>query len=389
MSENAPLETPHSGYHWDGSDRRFFEGWYFRATLPAYRQTFAFMYSIDDPSGGTANAGGCAQVLGPDDSYFCRTFPDVAGFWATPRQLGLGHWGRSKSDRGKISESHQPRGFSSSGGGSEIGDRLLSSTKPGYLEPMVFEGQIQEGYQVTATEHQGALYDPSTGRWCRWHYQTKPVYGWGDAKRGQLATASWLSFLPIFEPGWQVCMALGLADGWIEWQGKCYEFSSAPVYSEKNWGGAFPSKWFWMNCNCFEDEPDLALTAVGAKRKVLWWMESVGAIGVHYGGKFYEFAPWNSRVSWEIAPWGSWWMEATDGRWAIELRGTTDRPGTLVRVPTEKGLLPECRDTTQGELWLRLRETAGSRKGVILEARSSLCGLEIGGGPWETAFSSD
>ena len=96
MLENLPLETPHSGYHWDGSDRRFFEGWYFRVTLPAYRQTFAFMYSIDDPLGGTANAGGCAQILGPDDSYFCRTFPDVAGFWATPRQLGLGHWGRSQ-----------------------------------------------------------------------------------------------------------------------------------------------------------------------------------------------------------------------------------------------------------------------------------------------------
>ncbi len=35
------LQTPHSGYHWDGSSRRFFEGWYYRVTLPAERQTFA------------------------------------------------------------------------------------------------------------------------------------------------------------------------------------------------------------------------------------------------------------------------------------------------------------------------------------------------------------
>ncbi|MDB9354927.1 tocopherol cyclase family protein, partial [Nodularia spumigena CS-587/03] len=39
-------QTPHSGYHWDGSSRSFFEGWYYRVTLPHCGQTFAFMYSI-------------------------------------------------------------------------------------------------------------------------------------------------------------------------------------------------------------------------------------------------------------------------------------------------------------------------------------------------------
>ena len=43
------LQTPHSGYHWDGTPQRFFEGWYYRVTLPELGQTIAFMYSIDDP----------------------------------------------------------------------------------------------------------------------------------------------------------------------------------------------------------------------------------------------------------------------------------------------------------------------------------------------------
>lgn len=34
--------------------------------------------------------------------------------------------------------------------------------------------------------------------------------------------------------------------GWIEWDGKRFEFQNAPSYSEKNWGGAFPRKWFWV-----------------------------------------------------------------------------------------------------------------------------------------------
>lgn len=33
-------------------------------------------------------------------------------------------------------------------------------------------------------------------------------------------------------------------------------------------------------------------------------------VGVHYGGKFYEFVPWNGVVSWEIATWGYWYITA-------------------------------------------------------------------------------
>jgi hypothetical protein len=47
-------------------------------------------------------------------------------------------------------------------------------------------------------------------------------------------------------------MAHGLAEGWIQWGDKRYEFSAAPAYSEKNWGGGFPSKWVWIQCNTFD-----------------------------------------------------------------------------------------------------------------------------------------
>ena len=86
-------QTPHSGYHWDGSSRRFFEGWYYRITLPEIGQTFAFMYSIEDPIGGKPYSGGAAQILGPDDEYLCRTFPDVNKFLGSRDVLCLGHWG--------------------------------------------------------------------------------------------------------------------------------------------------------------------------------------------------------------------------------------------------------------------------------------------------------
>jgi tocopherol cyclase len=350
-------QTPHAGYHWDGSHRRFFEGWYYRVTLPEIRQTFAFMYSIEDPIGGKPYSGGAAQILGPDDEYLCRTFGDVRKFWASRDTLGLGHWGKTSLD-----------------------------IPPLYLLPQEFNRQILEGYQATATLNQGVIRDPATGSYCRWQYQIQPVYAWGDQNSIQQSTAGSLSFFQIFEPGWQILMAHGLASGWIDWNGRIYEFTNAPAYGEKNWGGAFPQKWFWLNCNSFTNEPDLALTAGGGKRGVLWWMESVALIGLHHQGKFYEFAPWNSQISWQIQPWGSWQIQAKNLNYEVKLTGTTHLPGTPLRAPTIDGLVFCCRDTMGGELDLELRELNGSKSKIILNARSHLCGLEIGGSPWDTTW---
>ena len=168
-SKLKTLETPHSGYHWDGSSRRFFEGWYYRITLPTRGQSFAFMYSIEDPKGGQPYSGGAAQILGPEDSYLCRTFPDVNKFWAHRESLGFGHWGRTDLP-----------------------------IKPQYLEPQVFDSRVEEGYQATATLNQGYLHDPGSGSRCFWQYQIQPVYGWGNSDQLQKSTAGMVSFLPIF-----------------------------------------------------------------------------------------------------------------------------------------------------------------------------------------------
>ncbi|NEP17157.1 MAG: tocopherol cyclase [Leptolyngbya sp. SIO4C1] len=296
------LQTPHSGYHWDGSARRFFEGWYFRVTLPTYGQSFAFMYSIDDPAGGMPQSGGAAQILGPNEAYFCRTFPNVKGFWAWRDRMGLGHW-------------------------------RDSSAQSSYLPLDTFFQTVREGYQVTATLHQGQLIDP-TGPTAAWQYETTPVYGWGDASKPQRSTAGWLSHLQIFEPGWQVLMAHGLATGWIDWQGQRYEFQNAPAYAEKNWGGAFPTQWFWLQCNAFEAEPDLAVTAAGGIRQVLTRQEAVALIGLHYQGKFYKFFSSQTPLAWEVAPWGRWQLTAENETHRLTLVGKARDAGGWVRVPT-------------------------------------------------------
>jgi tocopherol cyclase len=347
------LQTPHSGYHWNRGSGRFFEGWYYRVTLPNEGQTFAFMYSIENPTGKQPHSGGAAQILGINDEYLIRTFPNPKTFWATTETLGLGHWGKSNS-----------------------------SLTPSYLDPEDFTHQVKEGYQATDNINQGYIQNPSNGEDCRWYYEIEPIYGWGHPRKAQQATAGWLSYFPIFEPGWQILLSHGIAKGWIEWKGKRYEFDNAVAYGEKNWGRSFPQKWFWLNCNSFDNQPDLAMTAGGGKREVLGQIESPALIGFHYQGEFYEFVPWNSQVTWRIEPWGKWQIQAKKGNLTVELTATTNLPGTKLRAPTDNGLLFCCRDTMQGELTLKLQ-----REGkTLLEARSSLCGVEVGGIPWEEAW---
>ncbi|CCQ53308.1 tocopherol cyclase family protein [Crocosphaera watsonii WH 8501] len=351
---NKPWKTPHSGYHWDGSFRRFFEGWYYRVTLPQWGQSFAFMYSIDDPIGGKPHSGGAAQVLGENEEYLYRIFPDVKKFWASEQQLALCHWKKENL-----------------------------TLKPQIIESTIFEEAVEEGYQASATLNQGYIEDPVTNNYCRWCYDIRPVDGWGNRFYSQEATAGWLSFLPIFDPGWQVLMAHGWATGYIDWNGKKYEFSNVPAYSEKNWGYSFPSKWFWINCNSFEQESDLALTAAGGIRQVFNWQESVGIIGLHYQGKFYKFFRDDSQLSWKVTPWGSWIMQGKNADFLVKIEGNTKESGTYVRVPTAEGLQFLCRDTVKGNLTLELANHEGK---ILLKANSCLGGLEIGGSPWDDSW---
>ena len=106
-------------------------------------------------------------------------------------------------------------------------------------------------------------------------------------------------------------------------------------------------------------------------------------IGIHYQGRFYEFVPWNSQIDWQIQPWGEWRLQATNGDVRVELIGTTDLAGTMVRTPTEQGLVLCCRDTLQGMLSIDLQTRHGE---IIVRANSHLAGLETGGTGWDRAW---
>ncbi|XAR70867.1 tocopherol cyclase [Bertholletia excelsa] len=377
---NRELRTPHSGYHFDGSTRKFFEGWYFKVSIPERRQSFCFMYSVENPafrkklSGfeeaqyGPRFTGVGAQILGADDKYICQYTEESQNFWGSRHELMLGNtFIAHKSMRPPNKE----------------------------VPPEEFNRKVLEGFQVTPLWHQGFIRDDGRTDYvdivktARWEYSTRPVYGWGNVSSKQKATAGWLAAFPVFEPHWQICMAGGLSTGWIEWDGERFEFQNAPSYSEKNWGGGFPRKWFWVQCNVFKGASgEVALTAAGGLRQLSGLtetFENAALIGIHYGGVFYEFVPWNGVINFEISPWGYWYMSAENETHKVELVATTEEAGTTLRAPTlEAGLAPACKDTCFGDLRLQLweRRYNGSKEKAILDVTSNMAALEVGGGPW-------
>ncbi|WP_017323971.1 tocopherol cyclase family protein [Synechococcus sp. PCC 7336] len=354
----SPRQVPHAGYHGTNRSQHFFEGWYFRVTLPQEGQSFAFMYSIEDPGGGSDRSGGTVQVLGPQDELAWRSLPNVNGFWGDRDRLALGHWGQV----------------------------VAGMVPPHQLLPAgEFFRRVRSGYQVSDRLNQGCFWEPQRGEWVRWLYRVEPLYSYGGLQPE--ATMGWLSYLSVFEPGWQILMAMGRATGWVEWRGRRHEFERAPAYAEKNWGGAFPLKWFWLHCNAFEDQPQIALTCAGGLRKLLWQTEAVGTASLSWGDRCYRFMPKDSQIRWSVAPWGRWEFEAVRDGDRLLLRGSVDRPATAVMVPTASGMRYACWDTTQGELELQLWRESEDCWELVLEARSRLAGLEVGGDRWDESWT--
>ena len=394
-------QPPHAGCHFRPShpatatnhkgprrSKRFFEGWYYRITIPEDMVSFAFIYSIEDPFEGSELSLSCQQIMGPDDEYLVQADRDDTKFWAWYSQQALGC----------VFESHD----------TEDKEALGKCTA---MNPDEFFTRVKSGFQMMPTRLQGKLvgHDESLGGVfegqgvpgeCTYDMTISPIAGWGDEELGQKSTAGWLASYKVFEPHWQVTMADGRATGSVTWRGKTYTFENAPFYAEKNWGGAFPIKWYWCQCNNFEgytsNNKTLSVTAGGGTRKIPFGQkESLGMVSVHCNGKFYEATPWLGDMEWDVSPWGYWKMTGRSIKGArpfeVELEAICDSPGVKLRAPTEKdGMVYFCRDSflasVRLSLWeLSLDKTSGEyvRGAVVVDgATSSQAAVEVGGGPW-------
>merc|ERR1719491_1775129 len=142
-----------------------------------------------------------------------------------------------------------------------------------------------QGFQSLPLGLRGRVRDSNST--CAWDFALDPECGWGDALSPQRSTAGWLARYGVFSPHWQITHAIARATGFVEIGERRYDFQQEPLYAEKNWGGSFPRKWYWAQCNSFAGEKRLSVTAGGGIRRLLFGMwEEVGLLCVHHDGIF-------------------------------------------------------------------------------------------------------
>ena len=208
-----------------------------------------------------------------------------------------------------------------------------------------------------------------------------PQIGWGggpDAR--QYSTAGWLAAFPVFEPHYQVLISKGKAMGSLSVCDdtgikKTYDLDNATVYLEKNWGGSFPSKWWWIQCNTFKS--GLCLTSTAARRTLPFLKdeEEVGLVALHVDGKFLPFP----TVAWTVR-WGEWNVEGEYGDYSVKLRGNYSDKGVTVKCPTSSGMEDIAMETFQGNIRVLLYKKGS----LVLDETSNEACLEVGGIPWSS-----
>lgn len=61
-----------------------------QVALTEENESFALIYSVEDPRGNTPLSGIGVQVMGPDDGYMMQFDQNVQRFWAERNKLALG-----------------------------------------------------------------------------------------------------------------------------------------------------------------------------------------------------------------------------------------------------------------------------------------------------------
>lgn len=263
-------------------------------TPPECNESFVLIFSIEDAGRWIKGKKSpltlaALQMLGPDDKYLVQSDEDDTKFWGWKDAQGLGctfEW-KDEFINGKGDETEDIAAISPS--------EWRKAVKSGFqILPFHFQGRLDghDGSMGGVKANQGI---PGSANY---DFTIQPVAGWGnypplsssssttddESNYKQHSTAGWLASYPVFEPHWQITMAHARATGSINWNGTLYEFQDAPFYGEKNWGGAFPTKWYWAQCNSFDKYPDLAFTAGGGIRQLPFSLgskktETLGLIG--------------------------------------------------------------------------------------------------------------
>ncbi len=325
-----------NAYHWEGGEP-FYEGWYFKVSAPDIERSFVFIYGVLNPGGTSPHSQGFVVVAmnGEDvaGSIYERFDADAFRSSRETFDVSVGPRNRARGDGDML----HLEGSVSGGGGSA-------------------SWEIDLSIEARGTHELGIL-----------------------------------KLVPSLQTDWFVHAMDARATGWVRWDGQDFELDDALGYQEKNWGRAFPTRWYWMQANHFDDPGACCLSVAGGALPVGPILAEGWGIGFRYRGELYTFnKPMEfASVAHRIEP-GSWEVSARKSRHRIVISGSCD-PEDMLNLPnpTEDGMKYLTWETVAGRIRVRLFEKVKRQWVLMVDTESDYAGLEVGGEEWRSGLSAD
>jgi tocopherol cyclase len=126
------------------------------------------------------------------------------------------------------------------------------------------------------------------------------------------------SAIPFLTQYWHPCRLGGAATGTVGFGGAHWSFDNAALYAEKNWGPAFPERWWRVRARDFGGA-DVSVAFTGGLLQLGPISRDLGRVVVRLGDRLIRIAPpaqVRCRVSEE-----RWSARAGSPRYQIDLDG--------------------------------------------------------------------
>lgn len=185
------------------------------------------------------------------------------------------------------------------------------------------------------------------------------------------------SSVPFLNQYWHPYRLGGAATGTVQLGGERWDFDSAKLYAERNWGAGFPQRWWWGQAHDFGGA-DVSVAFSGGLLEFGPLRRDVAGIVARVGDRVIRVTP--PALVKSVLSDRRWSLRARSLRYQIELHGdgTATEPHVLpVPLPAERRNIDTDFEHLAGRLDCKISEFGR----VLFEGTSDMAALEIGSRP--------
>ncbi|MDP8222235.1 MAG: tocopherol cyclase family protein [Candidatus Lernaella stagnicola] len=311
---NWPSTDPNR-YHWNGLTSPFFEGWFFRISVPG-GGSYAFIYAVQNPGATASEPSGSHVVVFRDGGEIVE------------ETFGVEHFA---ADRGRFDVT--------------VNDNTAGANR--------LTGSLRDGDQLVT-----------------WNIEYEATEAWNETMGG-------LTNVPTLPVNWHVGALRGRATGEISWGGQTERFAGAPIFQDHNWGNYFPEGYVWMQSQEFPRRREAVALAggdMGLEAGMFVWRRGNELIEVRaqdLDSRFtFTAVPETGVVTVDI--------QRGDTRYVVTGFWEDDIPATLP-TPRPEGFQPFTKMALAGRMRVQELERLGGTWQLVDEVWSRGAGVEMGG----------